>query len=42
GEKGHGIGLSTVEKLVHNLGGTISVSSVLGEYTTFTFTVAKS
>lgn len=41
GERGHGIGLSTVQKLVHNMGGTIKVSSVLGEYTEFLFTIAK-
>ena len=41
GERGHGIGLSTVQKLVENLGGTINVSSVLGEYTEFVFTIAK-
>lgn len=41
GERGHGIGLSTVQKLVHNMGGTIKVSSLLGEYTEFLFTIAK-
>ncbi|TVZ51298.1 sensor histidine kinase [Dokdonia sp. Hel_I_53] len=41
GEKGHGIGLSTVQKLVNTLGGTIKVSSDLGSYTEFIFTIAK-
>ncbi len=41
GEKGHGIGLSTVQKLVNNLGGTIKVSSKLGVYTEFIFSLAK-
>ncbi|RMB60967.1 GAF domain-containing sensor histidine kinase [Dokdonia sinensis] len=41
GEKGHGIGLSTVEKLVDSFNGTIKVSSELGKYTEFVFTVKK-
>ncbi len=41
GEKGHGIGLSTVQKLVENLGGTIKVASELGSFTEFTFTIQK-
>lgn len=41
GNKGHGIGLSTVKKLVEKLGGEISVSSKMGESTTFRFTVKK-
>lgn len=41
GKKGTGIGLSTVKKLVEGLGGKIHVSSVLGENTTFEFTIAK-
>jgi len=36
-----GVGLPIVEKLVQHLGGEISVSSVPGEGTTFTFTLAK-
>ncbi|NNK18513.1 MAG: ATP-binding protein, partial [Maribacter sp.] len=40
GKKGHGIGLSTVQKIVGSLGGTISVSSKLGSYSEFTFTIA--
>jgi len=39
GNKGHGIGLSTVQKLVNGMGGEISVNSVLGEGTTFAFKV---
>ena len=42
GNRGNGIGLSTVKKLITNLGGTIQVDSVVGESTTFTFTVRKS
>ncbi|WP_396596488.1 ATP-binding protein [Dokdonia sp. R86516] len=41
GERGHGIGLSTVQKLVNNLGGTIKVKSKLGKYTEFIFTIAR-
>ncbi|CAM4036058.1 ATP-binding protein [Flavobacterium antarcticum] len=41
GKKGTGIGLSTVKKLVEGLGGKIQVFSVLGEGTTFKFTIAK-
>lgn len=40
GKKGHGIGLSTVKQLVNSLGGTIDVASILGQGTTFTFTIA--
>lgn len=40
-EGSQGIGLSTVKKLVERLGGTISVSSVVGEGSTFTFTIKK-
>ena len=36
-----GIGLPVVEKLVAHLGGEISVSSIVGKSTTFTFTLAK-
>ncbi|MCW8980344.1 MULTISPECIES: GAF domain-containing sensor histidine kinase [Altibacter] len=38
GKKGHGIGLSTVQKLVNGMGGNISVNSELGKRTTFEFT----
>ncbi|MFB9054987.1 ATP-binding protein [Formosa undariae] len=41
GEKGHGIGLSTVQNLVESLGGIITVSSELGSYSEFVFTIAK-
>ncbi|MDY8137911.1 GAF domain-containing sensor histidine kinase [Aquimarina sp. 2201CG5-10] len=41
GNLGTGIGLAVVKKIVDSLGGKISVSSVLGEGSTFTFTVAK-
>ncbi|RLJ60919.1 GAF sensor signal transduction histidine kinase [Lacinutrix venerupis] len=41
GNKGHGIGLSTVKNLVKSLGGTIMVTSKIGESTTFSFTVVK-
>ena len=40
GNKGHGIGLSTVQKLINNLGGKIKLESELGKGTTFTFTIA--
>lgn len=36
-----GIGLSTVQNIVHKLGGIISVSSQLGKGSTFTFTIKK-
>ncbi len=41
GNRGNGIGLSTVKKLVTNLGGSISVDSEIGVGTTFTFSVRK-
>lgn len=41
GNKGHGIGLSTVQNLVKSLGGSISVNSNYGEKTTFSFSVAR-
>lgn len=41
GERGHGIGLSTVEKLVESFDGTIKVSSEIGKYTEFIFTISK-
>jgi len=41
GEKGSGIGLATVLKLVTKLGGTISLTSELEKGTTFTFTIKK-
>jgi len=39
GNKGHGIGLSTVQKLITKMGGEISVDSKIGEGTTFEFSV---
>ncbi|WP_378173312.1 ATP-binding protein [Aquimarina sp. SS2-1] len=41
GNKGNGIGLSTVKKLVENLGGCIKVKSILGVQTTFDFSIKK-
>ncbi len=41
GNRGNGIGLSTVQKLVHNLGGEISVKSKLNKGTTFNFTIKR-
>jgi K+-sensing histidine kinase KdpD len=41
GEKGHGIGLSTVQKIIDGLGGKIRVSSELGSYSEFIFTIKK-
>ena len=39
GKKGHGIGLSTVQKLVKSLGGKIIVESSLGKGSTFKFNI---
>jgi signal transduction histidine kinase len=41
GNKGHGIGLSTVKKLVTSLDGEISVTSELNKGATFSFSVAS-
>lgn len=41
GNKGNGIGLSTVKKLVKKLGGKIKVKSELGEFTKVSFTIKK-
>jgi len=41
GNKGNGIGLSTVKKLVENLGGCIKVKSALGASTVFDFSIRK-
>lgn len=41
GTKGNGIGLSTVKKIIRNLGGDIKVESTLGEKTSFKFFIEK-
>jgi len=41
GQKGNGIGLSTVKKLINNLGGIIKVESEKGVYSKFTFSIEK-
>lgn len=41
GQKGNGIGLSTVKKLINNLGGHINVDSKEGVYTKFSFNIEK-
>ncbi len=41
GEKGHGIGLATVKKIIENMGGDITVNSEIGLGATFDFTLAK-
>lgn len=41
GNRGNGIGLSTVKKLVEGLGGAVRVESLIGEGTTFFFTIEK-
>lgn len=41
GNRGSGIGLATVKKLVKRLGGEISVKSKVGEGATFCFTIKK-
>jgi len=41
GQKGNGIGLSTVRKLINNLGGKISIDSEEGVYTKFGFSIEK-
>ena len=40
-EKGYGIGLSTVKKIVERNSGTINIDSEVGKGTTFTFTIKK-
>lgn len=39
GNKGNGIGLSTVKKLINNFGGEIQISSEIGKGTVTTFTI---
>lgn len=41
GNKGNGIGLSTVKKLIQNLGGSIKVTSEEKQQTTFEFSIKK-
>ncbi len=41
GNRGNGIGLATVKKLVETLGGQIKVESEIGKGTTFSFTINK-
>ncbi|QYA26586.1 GAF domain-containing sensor histidine kinase [Gramella sp. MT6] len=41
GKKGHGIGLSTVKKIVGSLGGFIKVTSIEGEGTRFDFSIKR-
>jgi signal transduction histidine kinase len=40
-EKGSGIGLATVKKVIESLGGTISVNSIVGQGSDFSFSLAK-
>ncbi len=41
GQKGNGIGLSTVRKLINNLGGKVNIDSEEGVYTKFSFSIEK-
>ena len=41
GQKGNGIGLATVKKIVEDLGGTIYVESEMGKGSKFIFTISK-
>ncbi len=41
GNKGNGIGLCTVKKLIESLGGAIRVTSKVGSYTTFEISIKK-
>jgi signal transduction histidine kinase len=40
GQEGTGIGLATVKKVVHSLGGEVSISSEMGKGTQLNFTIA--
>lgn len=39
--KGHGLGLSIVQRIIHKLGGDVAIESVLGEGSTFSFLLPK-
>ncbi|MBT8319817.1 MAG: HAMP domain-containing histidine kinase, partial [Gramella sp.] len=41
GKKGHGIGLSTVKKIVESLGGSIILNSIENEGTVFEFSIKR-
>jgi signal transduction histidine kinase len=41
GQKGNGIGLSTVRKLINNLGGSVNIDSEEGVFTKFAFSIEK-
>ena len=41
-EKGAGLGLSIVKKLIEDNDGKVSVESEVGKYTTFTVSIPKS
>lgn len=41
GQKGNGLGLATVKKLVHRMGGDVSIKSTLGQGLTVRFSVLK-
>jgi len=41
GQKGNGIGLATVKKLVERMGGQIAILSLPGRGATFQFSIAK-
>ena len=41
GNKGNGIGLSTVKRLVSNLGGNLKMTSEVGKGTRFNFSIRR-